>query len=112
MNPVVIVVLILCGSVFTALGIHAGNRKSPMWFYSGTGVKEEEITDIPAYNRANQWMWFGYAAVFWISLLLGFWNAKAGIFLLMFGSVGGGLALPLIYHRIYDRYRRRPPVSQ
>ena len=39
-----------CSAVFTAIGVYAWHRKKPMWFWSGSTVKESEIADIPAYN--------------------------------------------------------------
>ena len=56
--------------LFTGLGIFAWKRKKPMWFWSGSTVEDWEITDIPAYNRANGIMWLCYSAVFWVSALL------------------------------------------
>ena len=43
--------------LFTGIGIYAWKRKKPMWFWSGSTVKESEISDIAAYNKANGIMW-------------------------------------------------------
>ena len=48
-----LVIMILVSALFTGIGIYAWKRKKPMWFWSGSTVRESEITDIPAYNRAN-----------------------------------------------------------
>ena len=42
---------------FTILGVYAWRRKKPMWFWSGSEVKEREISDVKAYNKANGIMW-------------------------------------------------------
>ena len=42
---------------FTILGVYAWRRKKPTWFWSGSEVKEREISDVKAYNKANGIMW-------------------------------------------------------
>ena len=99
------VIMIPVSCLFTGLGIYAIKQKEPMWFWSGTSVSPEEITDIPAYNRANGIMWIAFSAILWISTVLGILDMKiTGIFLIA-GTVGGGLCLPFAYRKIYDRYR-------
>jgi hypothetical protein len=56
--------------VFTGIGIFAWKRKKPMWFWSGSTVSENDILDIPAYNRANGIMWIVYSLVFWVGSVL------------------------------------------
>ncbi len=101
-----IVILFPLSSLFTALGVFAWKRKKPMWFWSGSEVSEREITDIPAYNKANGIMWLVYSSVFWISLLLGILNLSAAGFVLAVGCVGGIPLLIIAYNRIYNRYKR------
>ena len=48
-----LVIMIPVSALLTGIGIYAWKRKKPMWFWSGSTVRESEITDIPAYNRAN-----------------------------------------------------------
>ena len=48
-----LIIMVPLSILFTALGIFAWRRKQPMWFWSGSTVSEKEISDIPAYNRAN-----------------------------------------------------------
>lgn len=95
----------LCASVFTAIGICARRMTKPMWFWSGSTVKPEEISDIPAYNRANGLMWIGFSAFFWLSALLALlgFPAAAGVMIFV-GGIGGGLALIFVYNRIYRKY--------
>lgn len=52
-NIIWFVIMIPCSAIFTGIGIYAWKRKKPMWFWSGSSVKESEIRDIKAYNRAN-----------------------------------------------------------
>ena len=59
-----LIIMIPIGILFTCLGIYAWRRKKPMWFWSGREVRETEISDIPAYNKANGLMWTAFSAVF------------------------------------------------
>ena len=100
-----LVIMIPICLLMTGLGVFAMRREKPMWFFSGTKVKPEEITDVPAYNRANGIMWIVYALAFWISTGVGLVNMKAGGIMLVIVSVGGSLMLMFAYHRIYEKYR-------
>ena len=60
--------------LMTGIGVYAIKREKPMWFWSVTTVKEEEISDVKAYNRANGIMWLVFSCVFWISTVLGFFK--------------------------------------
>ena len=42
-----------CALLFVGIGLYSFRLKKPMWFWSGTTVDPESISDIPAYNRAN-----------------------------------------------------------
>lgn len=66
-NIIWFVIMIPCSAIFTGIGIYAWKRKKPMWFWSGSSVKESEIRDIKAYNRANGIMWMIYSIPLWIS---------------------------------------------
>ena len=58
-------IALLCGALFTGIGIFAWRRKKPMWFWSGSPVRKEDLSDVPAYNRANGKMWLVFSAAFW-----------------------------------------------
>ena len=45
-----LITLIPCSLLFTGIGIYAWRREKPMWFWSGSTVREEEITDVKAYK--------------------------------------------------------------
>ena len=106
-NIIWLVVMIPTSALFTGLGIFAWKREKPMWFYSGSTVKENEIADIPGYNRANGIMWVVFSAVFWISTCLGCCNMAAGGVVLMAGSIIALSLLPFIYSKIYAKYKRK-----
>ena len=92
--------------LFTGLGVYAWKRKKPMWFWSGSTVEESEISDIPAYNKANGLMWLAFSAILWISTVFGCMNAKTGGMILIAGCVLGVPALPIVYGKIYKKYKK------
>lgn len=95
------------GIFFTCFGIYAWKRKKPMWFWSGKEVKEEKISDIPAYNRANGIMWLGFSAVFWLGAVLGALSSEAAGIVVAVGTIVGIPLLMLVYRRIYSKYKRK-----
>ena len=102
-----LIIMIPVSAFITGIGIYAWRRKKPMWFWSGTKVRESEITDVPAYNRANAIMWICYSALFWLSTFLGLWNETAGGILLIAVCLISAPILPIVYGKIYNRYSRR-----
>ena len=98
-------VTVIIGLFFTGLGIFACRRKKPMWFWSGSTVEEDEITDIPAYNRANGRMWICFSLVFWISAVMGIFGLGAAGAFLAIGTVAGIPVLVIVYGRIYKKYK-------
>ena len=98
------ILIIPLGVLFAGLGLYAMKRKKPMWFWSGSTVRPEEITDIPAYNRANGWMWITFSAVFWIAAVLSLLRISAAGTVLVAGCILGIPVLILTYNRIYNRY--------
>ena len=101
-----LVIMVPVSAVFTGIGVYALRLKKPMWFWSGTTVKEEEISDVRAYNRANGVMWLSYSAILWASTLAGIWRTAMGGILLFVGTLLGMPALVITYGRIYKRYKR------
>ena len=98
-------IMALCGAVFTGIGIYARKRKKPMWFWSGSSVKEAEIADVPAYNRANGRMWITFSMPFWLSAFLGFWSEIAVVVLSVANCIIGIPVLVIVYLRIYAKYK-------
>ena len=105
-NILWLVIMIPIACLFTGLGIFAWKRKKPMWFWSGSTVKEYEITDIPAYNRANGIMWLAFSGVFWLGAVLGLFRLEAAGFVIGGGILLGIPALAFTYHKIYSKYRK------
>ena len=97
----------LCAATFTGIGVFALRRQEPMWFWSGSMVRREELTDVAAYNRANGIMWLTYAAVYWLCIPVGMVNSTAGGIALVVVSIAGGGLLVVAYQKIYAKYAVR-----
>ena len=104
-NLVFLIIMIPLAAFFTGLGVFAWKRKKPMWFWSGSEVKPWQIRDIPAYNRANGWMWIGYSLGFWAAAVLSLLNVPAAGILVAAWCLGGIPVLILGYNRIYNKYK-------
>ena len=101
-----LMITVPCSLLFTGMGIYAWRRKKPMWFWSGSSVREDEISDIPVYNRANGIMWIVYSLVFWVSVFMGLGDISAAGIVLAVGCLGGIPLLAITYSRIYRKYKR------
>ena len=84
--------------LFTGIGIYAWRRKKPMWFWSGSTVKESEISDVAAYNRANGIMWLVFSLILWGSTVLGA--------MIIAGCLIGVPILPIVYGKIYRKFKK------
>ena len=101
-----LVITIPCSLLFTGIGIYAWRRTKPTWFWSGSSVREDEITNVKAYNRENGIMWICYSAVFWISTIMGIRSVSIAGIVLAVGCLGGLPLLVIAYNRIYRKYKR------
>ncbi len=106
-NTVFLLSVALVSLVFTSLGIYAWRREKPMWFWSGSVVDEEEIKDIPAYNRANGLMWIVFSIPLWTSVVVGNWNGKIATYITTLTLVAGFPLLILTYKKIYNKYKNQ-----
>lgn len=99
-----ILTMVLCSTFITCIGVSAWKRKKPMWFWSGSKVEEDEISDIQSYNRANGIMWIVYSLPYWVSTFVGVDDMElaAGIV-----TVWAFVSIPfliLVYRWIYNKY--------
>ena len=101
-----LLIMMPCSMLITGIGIYAWKRKKPMWFWSETTVSENEINDIPAYNKANGIMWICYSLIFWLSTFIGFASMKAAAWFLMAGCLAGTPVLIIAYRVIYKKCKK------
>ena len=99
------IIMIPVSAFFTGLGTFAWTNKKPMWFWSGSTVKESEISDIPAYNRANGIMWIVFSLGFWISAFIGIWNESLTGIMTATTCLVGIPMLIVVYKLIYKKYK-------
>ena len=99
------VIMIPLSAFFTIIGIYAIKRKKPMWFWSGSEVKESEITDIPKYNRANGIMWIVFSLGFWISTFIGIFKVEFAGPMVAATCLIGIPFLIIAYNHIYNKYK-------
>lgn len=95
-----------CAVVFTGIGIYAYRREEPMWFWSGSTVRREELTDVEAYNHANGIMWLIFSIPMWASTILYFWNKEIATLLMVLDCTVGLIGLIYAYNKIYEKYRK------
>ena len=95
-----------CAALFVGIGIYAYRLKTPMWFWTGVAVNAEDITDIPAYNKANGRMWMLYSLWYWASGFLYAVSALAAVVILMAGGTVGTILLMFAYRRIESKYKK------
>ena len=102
-----LIIMIPVSLLFTGIGIYAWKRRKPMWFWAGSTVKESEISDTAAYNRANGIMWLAFSLIMWISTVLGVINVKAGEICVIAGISIVGAVQPVVYGNIYRKYSKK-----
>ena len=95
-----------CALVFGLIALWAYRRPDPMHFWSGSTIKPETITDIPAYNRANGIMWVIYAVVFIILGILSFYSVIMAAIAMGIVCVPGTGILIYAWMRIHKKYSR------
>lgn len=92
--------------LFGGVGVWALRSKGPVHFWSGTQVKPEEITDIPAYNKANAKMWFCFCVPLVASMLIAPFNMVAAGVTAGAGVLAGIVAVIIVYSRIERKYKK------
>ena len=98
----------LClGVLFVLIGLHAFRTTKPMWFWPGTTINSESITDVAAYNRACAKMWWTYAVFYWLAAILYGVNPIWGSNLLSLNITLGVLILSIAYLFIRRHFKKR-----
>ena len=95
-----------CALLFAAVALWAFKRRGPMHFWAGSAVRPEEITDVPAYNRANGILWAVYAACMAAVGAVALAHVIAAAILLTIVCVPGVAVIFVVYKQIYRKYKR------
>jgi uncharacterized membrane protein YjjB (DUF3815 family) len=96
----------LCALIIGVCALWISKRRKPIHFFTGSTVEPEEVTDIPAYNRANALMWTIYAACFVVVGTLSFFNSIAGLILMLVLFIPCIIPMYFFHKRIYKKYKR------
>lgn len=106
-NLILLVCMWVCAGIFLGFGLYARRLTDPMWFWSGTTVPRDSVTDVPAYNQANSRMWIFYSLPWWIGGLLSLFSALVGAVIAV-AACTAGLGWLLWFHgKIEKRYRKQ-----
>ncbi len=94
-----------CAILFLGIGIYAEKREKPMWFWAGTTVDENKITDVRSYNKENAKMWKIYSLWYFASGIVYFWSKGISVALLVLGCTLGIGILVATFTKIEKKYR-------
>lgn len=99
------IIVWFCGAIFIGIGIYSIRKKTPIHFWAGTMVKDQEISDIKAYNRENGIMWITYGSTYVLAGLIALISIAIGAVFLAIAGVVGIVFLILGYNSIYNNYK-------
>ena len=94
-----------CAVLFVGLGIYAKGLKKPMWFWAGTEVDPNSITDVKAYNAENAKMWMWYSLWYWVAGFAWFWSEGIALAAMILGSSVGIGMLIHTFQKIEKKYK-------
>jgi len=94
-------------TLFLFIGIYAARRKKPMWFWAGSQVSEDSVTDVRAYNRENGRMWMLYSLWYYLAGFSALWNFTVAVILLFAGCAVGTAFLVGTFLKIEKKYKVR-----
>ena len=94
-----------CAALFVGIGVYARRLDKPMWFWSGSQVDPNSITDVVEYNAENASMWIVYSLWFWVSGIAWIWSHGIALAILILGSTVGIGLLIWTYLRIERKYK-------
>lgn len=102
-------ITLVCIMPILIIGIVQYRSKKPVGFWSGVEPpKEEEITDLKAYNQKHGLMWIFYGIGFILCFLSGFFFGGNIAAFLGMAEIIGGIFLMIAYHnRLNRRYYRK-----
>ena len=100
-------IVFLCGLLFVFIGVYADRRREPMWFWAGTEVESEKITDVQRYNHENAIMWKKYSLWFISSAIAEIFSPILALILLILSCTAGIWILLFTYNRILNKYSRK-----
>lgn len=98
-----------CAALFVGIGAYAWKLEKPMWFWSGSVVDPDSITDVKSYNRENARMWILYSLWYWAAGIAWIWSHGAALIALTLGCSLGIVILIATYLKIEKKYKKPCP---
>ena len=96
----------LCSLIIWIIALVVPKLRKPIHFFAGTTVEPKEITDIPAYNKANGLMWAAYAAIFvCLGVVSLFISSTVSIAIHVIIFIPGIFVLYIPHKQIYNKYK-------
>lgn len=95
--------------IMLGIGIFQLRSKTPVAFYSGEKPpREDELTDVHAWNRKHGMMWVIYGVIIILSAIIGCPMAESMWCMI---PLCGGVMIPIVvmiwyHHRLVKKYRK------
>lgn len=106
---ITLIIYLIVAAIMAGIGISQLRSSSPVGFYSGEKPpKEDELTDVQAWNKRHGIMWLVYGMIIVVSYFAG---SIMGDSVLCIIPYCGGLIVPVIvmiwcHHRWVRKYKR------
>ena len=100
------VTMFTCALLFCGIGAYAKRLDKPMWFWSGSEVDPDTITDVNAYNAENAKMWKWYSVWYWIAGFAWILSRAAALIALVLGCTVGISVLIGTFRKIEKKYKK------
>ena len=95
-----------CAALFAGIGVYTRKLEKPMWFWSGSTVDPDSITDVKSYNRENARMWILYSLWYWAAGAAWIWSHGAALIVLTLGCSLGIVILVATFLRIEKKFKK------
>ena len=100
---IMMVISLICSTVFYSIGVFASKLEKPLWFWSGEVIDPNKVKDIKVYNNANAKMWKAYGLLYFVTAFISLFKLELGIILLTLISTIGIVGLIWCYEMIIKR---------
>ncbi len=107
-GTITLIIYLIVAAIMASIGISQLRSTSPVGFYSGEKPpKEDELTDVQAWNRKHGIMWLVYGMIIIVSYFAG---SIMGDSILCIIPYCGGLIVPVIimiwcHHKLIRTYK-------
>ena len=95
-----------CALLFLGIGIYAKKIEKPMWFWTGSEVDPDSITDVRRYNAENSRMWILYSLWYWAAGFAWIFSKVIALIALTASCTVGIVLLVRTYLRIEKKYKK------